>query len=90
MLLVTASATVATCTDAPLLTESVVTTAVRLPTAVGCVVKPIVSAGRRRASHRADGAVIEGHAVVGRVRIEAKTGNRQSRRSESRGWRCCS
>ena len=43
VLLVTTGATVATCTAVPLLTPSVVTTAVRLPVAVGLVPKVTVS-----------------------------------------------
>ena len=44
LLLVTTGITVATCTDAPLLTEFVVTTAVMLPTLVGVVDKETVNA----------------------------------------------
>ena len=43
MLLVTIGVTVATCTAAPLLTPSVVTTAVRLPAVVGLVENVTVS-----------------------------------------------
>lgn len=44
VLLVTTGATVATCTEAPLLTELLVTTAVKLPPAAGLVENVTVSA----------------------------------------------
>ena len=67
--------TVPTWTAALLVSVSVVTTAVRLPAAVGFVQNVTVSEVARRRGDGADRAVIEDDRVMGRGRIEAKAVN---------------
>ena len=76
VLLVTTGATVATCTGVPLLLPLVVTTAVRLPSAVGLVPKVTVSDGGGGGGNRAGRAVIEGDQVVAGRRAESEAVDR--------------
>ena len=72
VLLVTTGVTVATCTAVPLLTLSVVTTAVRLPAAVGLGGERHGERSRGRRGDGADRPVVEDDRVVGGRRIEAE------------------
>ena len=68
---VTADVTAATCTAAPLLWLSVVTTAVRLPAVVGLVENVHGERGRSGRGDRADRAIVEDDRVIGGDRVEA-------------------
>ena len=79
-----AATTVATCAAVPLLCASVVTTAVKVPVAVGFVEKVTVKRGRGRRGDGADRAVVEDDSVVRGGRIEAEAVNDDARALRAR------